>query len=117
MPFADDGGLVSGFLEQFWKCLLVAIKKVAVSDESVHVVVFASLDHGAAWATDGVTDICLVEHHSFVGDAVEPRGIDELAAIGAGGLYAVVIHEDEKDIWAFLSCLCRAGKQEDGGYE
>ena len=43
VPLADDGGLIAGGLQQFWKGLLVTIEPIPVANEPVEVTVFSCL--------------------------------------------------------------------------
>jgi hypothetical protein len=78
VPFADDGGLVAGLLQQLGEGLLRAVEAVAVVVEAVQVAVFAGLDDGAAGAADGVGHETALELHALLREPVHVRRLQQL---------------------------------------
>ena len=111
VPLADDGGLVAGLLQQLREGELRAVEDgVRVVEEAVEVRVFAGQDDGAARTADGIGDQSAIEAHTFLGKAVDVRGLVQLTGVtvGADRLIGVVIGEDEHDV----GLLGRSGGQE-----
>lgn len=105
MPFADDSGFVTYFLEHFRKGGLIAIEAAeVVVHEAVHVGVLAREDGGTGWAADGISAEGPLEQHAFLGDAIDVRGrgnFIETSAVSGNGFQGMVIGEDENDVRAF----------------
>ena len=99
VPLTDDGGLVSGRLEQLGEGLLVAIKDaVLVIRKAVLVRVLSSKEAGAGGSGDGIDDKGVIKSHSvLLGKSVDIRRLD-LAAIGGDHLGGMVIALDDQDI-------------------
>jgi hypothetical protein len=100
VPLADEGGLVAGLLEQYWKGGEAAIEESFVGGVADHVGVQAGEDGRAAGGTDGVGGEVAIEAEAFVGEAVDVWCGIAIGAVGADGLGAVIIGEDEDDVGA-----------------
>ena len=110
VPLADDGGLVAGLLKELREGDLRAVEDgIRVVIESVQVRILAGEDNRATRTADGVGHQGAIETHAFIGEAIDVRGLVQLArvAVGADGLIGMVIGEDEHDV----RLLGRSGRQ------
>ena len=69
--------------------------------------------NGAGWTADGVGDIGAGVTNAGGGEAVESGGVDSFFAVAAEVL-AVVLGDDEEDVWFFGSSDGEEAENEDG---
>ncbi len=103
VPLPDHRGLVSRLPQQLRKGLLIPVKRVPVAHEPVLVTVLPRLNHRPARPANRVGHVAPREPHPPF--AMRSRfGVDiRVDVIGAQGLLAVVIGEDEENVG--LLCL------------
>lgn len=112
VPFADEGGLVTGLLEAFGEGDLGAVEGLLVGALAVGVAVESGEEGGARGGADGVSAEEVAHEHAFCGEAVDVGCGVSGGAVGGDGLSGVVVGEDEDDVgW----CCC--GLSEGGGGE
>ena len=107
VPLAEDGGLVTVFLQEFGKGLLTAIETVAIGHKAVEVTVLTGQDHCTAGAADGIGHKTVLEAHSLTGDAVYIWSLVAVGTICTDSLVTVVIRENEQDVGG-LAIRCQA---------
>ena len=117
MPLADDRRLVAGLLEQLGKRLLRAVERgVRVVGKPVQVAVFSGEDGRARRAADRVGHETAVKAHALFREAVDVRGIEQLArvAVGADGLVGVIVGKNKDDVRRFRGAggTCEGGNRE-----
>ena len=101
VPLADDCGLVSRCLQQLREGHLRSIEHaVRVVVKPVEVVVLARQDTGPARTTDGIGNQAAIEPHPLFRDAVDVRGLQQLALFTIGGHRCgrMVIGKEKNDV-------------------
>ena len=96
MPLADDGGLVTGSLQDLREGLLGSVESQSIVEYAVDVAVLAGLDDGTAGGTDRIGDVAFIKSHAFFGDAVDVLCRCDLfkpAAVGGltSGILVIII--------------------------
>src|ERR1035437_1846487 len=98
MPFADQRGLVTRFLEQLGKSDLGAIEAtVDVVVKAVDMTVSAGNERGAAGTTQRIVHEKTIKPHAFPRQPVNVWRLNQMArfAVGADRLPGVVVRQDE----------------------
>src|SRR6185436_1432966 len=98
MPFADDGGLISGSLQKFGKSLLRAVEGLAIIQHTIQMAIFAGEHYSAARRANGIGDQAIVKAHPFAPDAVDVRRVIESPSIGGDRLKCVVIGKEQDNV-------------------
>src|SRR6185312_13633714 len=101
VPFADDSGLIAGFLQQLWEGGLRTVEAaVGVVVEAVGVRILAGDERGPARAADRIANHAAIEANSVLTDAIDIRRVEQLAgvAVGTDGLVGVIVGEDDDDV-------------------
>ena len=101
VPFADHGGVVSGFAEFDREHLFAGFDFAGEVVGTVDVVVLAGESTGAGGGADRVGAEGVFEEHALVGEAVDVGGggdLGEAAAVGADGVGGVVVGHDVEDV-------------------
>lgn len=112
MPFANHGSLVAGFLEQFWKSLLVPVEPVAVPPEPVQMAVLSGQDDRSTWTANGIGAETVLKQHPIACQLVDLWCWIERAETGVvspDGVRRVIIRKDENDIGSLVRCRLRGG--------
>ena len=105
VPFADDRGLVSRGLEQFWKCGLRAVEAaVRVVVKTIEMAVFAGQNRGAARSANGIGHEAAIEAYPTFREPIDVRGSIQLprVVVCADGLIGVVVGKNEHDVGPLL---------------
>ena len=98
MPFADDGGVVTGLLQQFGQGRLGAVEGVPVIPHPIEVAVFSGEQYCPAGRADGVGDKAVFKQSPLFRQPVDMRRCNQLAAIAADRLLGMVVRHDEEDV-------------------
>jgi len=120
VPLAEVGGLVAGGAHQGGMGDRVFGQGGVVVDDAVGVVVAAGEERGAAGRAEREGDKCVAETHALGGEPVhgrrlEPRVAGAFAMLALHGPHrvpALVIGDDEQEVW-----FARGGVQRRGGGE
>ncbi len=101
VPFADDGRLVAGLLQQLGKRLLSPIKGLAVADETVSVAMLAGKNDRSTRPANRIGHKAIPKQHSFAGQTIQVGCLVDLGPVGAQRLRAVVVGKDKQDVGPF----------------
>src|SRR5699024_65185 len=98
VPFADKGGLVAGPLEQFWECLLAAVKGIPNFRNGVIMRMLAGLQGGTAGSAKRVSYKAVGKPNTIFDDPVHIGRLYIPVIIGAERLVGMVVRHDPYDI-------------------
>ncbi len=101
VPFSNDCGLITGFLQQFGEGHLAPIEPHPwmIGIETVFMTVFAGEDSGPAWPADRIRDQTSIKAHPFFCQPVDIGCLNQFGSIRTDGLVSVVVGHDEKNVW------------------
>src|SRR5690554_677190 len=105
MPFSDECGIVSRFLQHLGKGGLVAIKLVAVHSKTINMTVLSCKNYGAARPTDGIRTEIIHKNSTFLCDTVNIGCRCQFAngmSISTNGLGSMVISHDINNVRSLL---------------
>ena len=74
MTFAINCGLVSRFLQELWKSLLVPVEGIPVIHEAVFVAVFTRLNHRSTWTANGIGAEAVYKEHALLCELIDSGG-------------------------------------------
>ena len=106
MPLPENRCLITDLLQELRKGLLVSVKGVSIRHETIQVAIFPSQNHRPARTADRIGDIATVEKHPLLRKAIHVRSRHTRRIVGAEGLLAVIVGENEHDIRA-IGCQRR----------
>ena len=102
MPFAEQGSLVAGLLQQLWESLLGVVEHAGgVVGEAVGVAVFARHHACATGAAERVCHVAIGEAHTVGSDAVEVGCAHIAAVVATHHLRRVVVGHDVDNVQWF----------------
>ena len=100
MPLPKNRRLIPNLLQKLGKGLLVSVEGVSIRHEAIQVAMFPSQNHRPARAADRIGDITTVEKHPLPRKTIHVWSRHTRRIVGAEGLLAVIIGENEHDIRA-----------------
>ena len=118
VPFANDGRLVAGLLQELGEGLLRAVERgIRVIGKAVEVTVFSRENRRARRTTNRIRHEAPVEAHPLLRDAIDVRRVEQFARItvGADRLIGVIVGENKDDVrrlWRAGSACNRGNSKE-----
>src|SRR5690554_481867 len=104
MPFAEKSGFITGFLKEFGKGRLRAVKGFTIHPKPVDMAVLSGKYDCPAWSANRVCTVIVVKKGSIVSNPIDVRSGSQLAngmLIGTDGLSSMVVSHDENNIGLF----------------
>ena len=98
MPFSNHSGLITLFLQKFWKGLLLPVKPLPIGELSVQMAVFPRENNRPTRSTNRVGDKGTVKKHAILGNTINVRGFIPIGTISRNGLIGMIIGKDEEYI-------------------